>query len=143
VTTNSLHERFDREEQIRPSSNRTFGLLFAGIFTLLGVLQMLKGRPLSWGWLAAAVTMAAVAVLRPAWLSGVNRAWVKLSLLLFHVVNPIVLAVMFATTILPIGLLMRLSGRDELKLKSDKSAKTYWIERSPPGPAADSMRNQF
>jgi hypothetical protein len=40
-------------------------------------------------------------------------------------------------------LLMRLFGKDFLRLKRDPQAKSYWIERTPAGPAPDSMKNQF
>ena len=50
---------------------------------------------------------------------------------------------MFAMVFVPIGLLLRLFGKDPLRLRLDPAAQSYWIEREPPGPAADSMTNQF
>ena len=52
-------------------------------------------------------------------------------------------AVIFALTIIPIGLLLRLFGKDPLRLKFDAGAKSYWIERDPPGPPPSSMPQQF
>jgi hypothetical protein len=46
-------------------------------------------------------------------------------------------------TIVPIGLILRATGKDPLRLKFDRDAKSYWIPRDPPGPAPDSMPHQF
>jgi len=53
-----------------------------------------------------------------------------------------VMSLLFYGTILPTGLVMRMRGRDLLRLKRDPHAKSYWIAR-PPGPAPESMRDQF
>ena len=60
-----------------------------------------------------------------------------------EVMNPLVLGLLFFVTIMPIGLVMRAFGKDFLRLKLDRNAKSYWIEREPPGPPPQSMRNQF
>ena len=78
----------------------------------------------------------------PSVLHPLNRLWMKLGLLLHRVVNPIVMGLLFYGTILPTGLIMRLRGRDLLRLKREPAADTYWIARTP-GPAPESMRDQF
>jgi hypothetical protein len=50
---------------------------------------------------------------------------------------------MFFAVMLPIGLLLRWRGKDLLRLKLDPAAPSYWIEREPPGPPPDTMRNQY
>jgi hypothetical protein len=59
------------------------------------------------------------------------------------VVNPVVLGLIYLSTIVPIGLLMRLRGRDLLSLKFDRQAASYWMVREPPGPAPETMIRQF
>ena len=71
-----------------------------------------------------------------------NRLWMMLGLLLHGIVNPIVMGLLFYGTILPTGLVMRLRGRDLLRLRRDPAAETYWITRTP-GPAPETMRDQF
>lgn len=55
----------------------------------------------------------------------------------------VLLAILFFLVIAPIGLLLRLFGRDVLRLRRDPAAASYWIPRRPPGPAPDSMKSQF
>jgi hypothetical protein len=53
------------------------------------------------------------------------------------------MGILFFLVVAPIGLLMRLTGKRPLALEFDPPAKSYWIERSPPGPLPGSMKNQF
>ena len=85
----------------------------------------------------------ATALLCPAALKLFNRLWLKFRLLLHKVVNPIVMALVFFGAVLPTGLIMRALGKDPLRLKWQPDANSYWIDRSPPGPAPKSMKDQF
>jgi hypothetical protein len=67
----------------------------------------------------------------------------RFGLLLGRLVSPIVVGVLFFVVFTPFGLVMRAFGYDPLRLKADPRASTYWIERSPPGPAPESMKDQF
>jgi hypothetical protein len=53
------------------------------------------------------------------------------------------MAFVFYGTVAPIGLVLRLLGKDPLRLRFDPDVRTYWIERQPPGPAPETMTNQF
>lgn len=138
----STHESFTREEAAQPGSNRTFGLVMAGA---LALVSLLNGWHLGrlWPWtLAIAGLFLVAAWLRPSVLQPLNHLWVKLGLLLHRVVNPIVMGLLFYGTILPTGLVMRMRGRDLLRLKRDSTAESYWIARVP-GPAPETMKDQF
>ena len=56
------------------------------------------------------------------------------------IVAPIVMALVYIATIVPIGLIARLLGKDLLKTKIDKSASSYWLERTE---EMQPMKNQF
>ena len=137
-----FHENFRREEVVA-GSDRGFGLVLAGFFAVIGALKLWHGHAVWIVWCAAALVFLVLAVVRPKILAPLNRLWLKLGLLLYRIVNPIVMALMFYLTILPIGLLTRLFREDPLRLKRDPKARSYWIERRPPGPEPDTMRNQF
>jgi hypothetical protein len=138
----STHESFTREEAAQPGSDRTFGLVMAGA---LALVSLLNGWHLGrvWPWTLALAVLFVIAALRwPSSLHPLNRLWMKLGLLLHRIVNPIVMALLFYGTIFPTGLVMRMRGRDLLRLKRDPSAESYWITRVP-GPAPETMRDQF
>jgi hypothetical protein len=124
-------------------SERAFGVVFACVFALIGLVPWALGHGLrSWALIVAAVFLAA-AYIAPRLLTPLNYAWFKFGLLLHHVVNPIVMALIFYGAVLPTGLAVRAFGKDLLRLKRDPAAKSYWIERDPPGPAPESMTRQF
>ncbi len=55
------------------------------------------------------------------------RGWIAFGHALGYVNSRIILGTLFGLAIVPVGLLMRLVGRDELKLKIDKSLKSYRV----------------
>ena len=96
-----------------------------------------------WPWTTAiAAAFLAAAWLKPAALRPLNIVWMKFGLLLHSIVNPIVMGLLFFGTIWPTGLVMRLRGRDLLRLKREPASASYWIAR-PPGPQPETMKDQF
>lgn len=137
------HEDLSREHQVEGSSDRTFGLVFAGVFLIIACWPLLHRETPRWWALGVAVVFALIAIAKPALLSHPNRLWTKLGVLLGKVVSPIALGILFYGVITPIGIMMRLTGKDPLRLKTGLDADSYWILRKPPGPPPDSMTNQF
>lgn len=142
VMDQSTHENFSRDEATAPGSDRTFGLVMGTALALLGLVNRWHTGRL-WPWeLVLAVLFLAAAWLKPIILHPLNRLWMKLGLLMHRLVNPIVMGLLFFGTIWPTGLVMRMRGRDLLRLKREPSSDTYWIAREP-GPKPESMRDQF
>jgi Saxitoxin biosynthesis operon protein SxtJ len=137
------HELHARNEVAQCSSDRGFGYVFAGFSAFLAALSLYNGGTHWPYWLAAGVLFALVAFLHPGLLAPLNRLWAKLGLILFAVVSPVTLAIVYYGCITPIGWLMRLTGKDPLRLRFEPAAKSYWVSRQPPGPAPDSLMNQF
>jgi hypothetical protein len=142
----STHEDFRRSEQVKGSSDRGFGLTVGGILLLIAAVRVWLHEgygaiELALG--AVGLCLVVLALVRAQSLAGLNRGWTKLGLLMFKVVNPVVLGLIYLTTIVPIGLIMRACGHDPLRLKRDPQASTYWVQREPPGPAPETMINQF
>ncbi|PJI41038.1 SxtJ family membrane protein [Ferrovibrio sp.] len=138
-----IHEQFDREDVVEGPSDRSFGLVFAGFFMILAALGWWRDST-SWIWLAGvAVIFAFVALVWPALLAPLNRLWMKFGLLLFRVTNPLILGLLFYGVITPMGWFMRLAGKDPMRRCFEPDSASYWIGRTPPGPAPDSMKNQF
>jgi hypothetical protein len=133
----------NREQHIEGSSDRSFGWVFAGVFLVIAVLPLLHGQSLTWWSIGISAVFALVALVKPSLLSGLNRLWIKLGVLLGKIVSPIALGILFYVVITPIGIIIRLAGKDPLRLKFDPDAKSYWIPREPPGPQPGSMNHPF
>jgi len=143
MATSQLHEDFSREEHVKAGTDRGFGQVFAGFFAILAGFSYWHGTT-TWHYtLPIAAAFLIVAYVYPKALGPLNRLWLKFGLLLYKVMNPLILGLLFFVTIMPIGLIMRAFGKDFLRLKLDRNAKTYWIARTPPGPPPQSMKNQF
>ncbi len=92
---------------------------------------------------AAAGLTLLVALLVPAWLAPFNRGWMKLADWLHRIVSPVLLGFIFFGLFTPIAWGMRLAGRDLMQRRADPQATSYWLNRDPPGPDPDGLRNQF
>jgi hypothetical protein len=139
----STHESFSREEQVIAGSDRSFGLVMAGAFAVVTAVNAWHAGRI-WPWTAGlAVLFLITAGLRPALLNPLNRLWLKFGLLLHRIVNPVIMALLFYGTVLPTGLVLRAMGKDLLRLKREADAESYWIARAPPGPAPETMKDQF
>jgi hypothetical protein len=125
------------------SSDRTFGLVFTAFFAIVAVLPMLRGEPPRLWAFAAAGAFLLLALAVPRALAPLNRLWLRFGDLLHRIVSPIALAILFYGVVTPTGLLMRLFGKDPLRLRFDREAKSYWIAREPPGPPPESLKDQF
>lgn len=139
----STHENLSLDEEIKGSSDRAFGLVFAAVFLVIALLPLFfSGSPRPWA-LATAAAFGLVALAAPRLLAWPNRVWLRFGMLLHHVISPLALALVFYLAIMPTGLLMRLFRKDLLRLRREPGATTYWITRTPPGPPPDSLKNQF
>lgn len=142
----STHESFQEHLELRTATDRGFGLTVGGILVAIGLVKSLLASGLTWpasALLVTGVALVALGLAAPRLLSPLNRLWTKLGLVLFKVVNPLVMLLLFGLVIVPAGLVMRLAGQDPLRRKRDLQARSYWIERQPPGPAPESIVNQF
>ena len=125
---------------VKSGSERSFGIVFAIVFLLIGIYPLTDGSEIRLWSLIIAFIFFVLAYVAPQYLSVPNKLWTKLGFLLGAVVTPIVMALVYYSTVVPIGMFMKLLGKDLLNKKIDSSAKTYWIERDQP---VGSMKNQF
>ena len=137
------HEDFSRPDDIKPSSDRSFGLVIATFFLIVALWPLIHSEPVRWWALGVAAAFVVPALLCTAALAPLNKLWVKLGLLLHTIVSPVALGLLFYLTVTPIALLMRVLRKDPLRLHRDPDARSYWIDRIPPRPTPDSMKNQF
>ena len=139
----NFHEILNENEAVTPGSERSFGVVMAAVLALLSLLNWFhEGH--GWLWLGGgALLLFGAALLWPAALKPLNWVWFKLGLLMHAVVTPVIMGLLFYLAIWPTGVVMRMLGKDLLRLRREPSQESYWIIRSPPGPSGESMKDQF
>ena len=140
-TAAALHEDIERPAEVRSGSDRSFGLVFAVVFAVIALWSTPGGGEVRWWAVTMAALFAFVAVARPGLLAPLNRLWFRFGLLLGRVTTPLVLGLIFFLVVTPTALLMRLTGRDVLRLRAGQGAE--WITREPGANRGDQMTRQF
>ncbi len=122
-----------------PRELRKFGLTMAIAFGLIAAF-------LFWRQKAAAPYIGGIsgffllgALVFPELLAPIEKAWMKLAMVLSAVMTRVILGITFFAVIMPIGLLLRITGKDLLSLKLEADKSTYWrpVEKDGPGTRPD------
>ena len=137
-----MHE-LDHNEEPGSSSERGFGLIVAAAAAIIGLWPLLRGDQPRWWLMGAALVLLVISMLAAWVLRPLNRFWSWFGLLLNRVISPVILGIIFYGVLTPIGLILRVRGRDILRLRFDRTAASYWIAREPPGPRPNTMSRQF
>ena len=137
------HERFERKAAADPPSERSFAWVFTAFFAALALWPAWRGRPVRWWALGVAVLVFLAGMLRPSVLRIPNLIWFRFGSLLNRIISPVVTSLLFFLVFTPMALILRMAGKDLLRLRRDPEAASYWIERDPPGPPPESMVEQF
>lgn len=138
-----MSSELQQHADVEVGSDRSFGLVFSVVFLLVGLYPLIGGDGVrTWSLIVAGIFLLSAfffsQVLRP-----LNLLWFRFGMLLARIVNPIVMFIIYALTIVPFGVGSRLMGKDLLRIKLDKAQESYWIEREPPGPKPETLKNQF
>jgi hypothetical protein len=124
-------------------SDRSFGLVFAAVFTAVACLPMLRLQSPRWWAFGLAAVFALTAIAWPTCLRPLNRSWLAFGRLLHRVVSPLVMGAVFFVCVTPIAWIMRRRGKDVLSLRRRPEVESYWITRAPSEPASETMKRQF
>nr|VFK79555.1 MAG: hypothetical protein BECKSD772D_GA0070982_105412 [Candidatus Kentron sp. SD] len=129
--------------EVELPSNRKFGFFFTAIFLIIG-LYFLSGESASFSYVlfCVAALFSLVTLVRAELLLPLNKLWLRLGLLLGMIVSPIVLGVIFFGLFTPISLLMKLFGRDELRLKLEARG-SHWKSKEMTSSPSESFKHQF
>tara|TARA_B100000795_G_scaffold179558_1_gene135909 strand:- start:151 stop:555 length:405 start_codon:yes stop_codon:yes gene_type:complete len=124
----------------KKGSEKSFGVVFSIVFLIIALYPLFGSEGFRlWAIIISAIFLL-LSFVAPKLLSLPNKLWFKFGLLLGSIIAPVVMALVYIATVIPTGLIMRLLGKDLLKQKLDKQAKSYWIERKD---LVGSMKNQF
>ena len=138
----NTHERLSVAHDIQGSSDRSFGIVMAVVFAIIGAWPLLSEGPLRWWALILAALFCGLAFLHPTLLAPLNRLWFRFGLLLNKITSPLIMGLLFYGVMTPYAYVLRWLGKDLLRLHIDSSAESYWIERKPPGPAPEPIKRQ-
>ena len=126
-------------DDIKISSNRSFGIVFFVVFLLIALYPLTYGGEIRIWSLIISIIFLILGLLNSKILAPLNKIWFKFGILLGKIVSPLIMGIIFFLVVTPIGLIMRLLGKDVLNLKYHKN-KSYWIEKNGP---KSKMKNQF
>ena len=127
------------KQEIKISSNRSFGIVFFILFLLIALYPLTySGEIRIWSAIISLIFLI-LGLLNSKILAPLNKLWFKFGILLGKVIAPLIMGIIFFLVVTPIGLIMRLLRKDVLKLKYNNN-KSYWIEKSGP---KSKMKNQF
>ena len=127
-------------DNIKIGSNRSFGIVFFIVFLLIALYPLINEENFRLWSLVISLIFLVLGLINSQILTPLNKLWFKFGILLGKIVSPIIMGIIFFLVVTPIGLLMRLFGKDVLNLKLNKKESTYWIEKVGP---KSKMKNQF
>jgi hypothetical protein len=106
---------------------RKFGLILGALFAaVFAVIPMLRRPPAIhiWPW-CVAVILSGLALLRPSMLRYLHSGWTRLGWVLGWINTRLILTLIYVILIVPLGLIMRLFGRDRMARHFEPNATTY------------------
>ena len=121
------------------ASNRSFGIVFFIVFILIGLWPLLNSEPLRVWSISISIIFLVLGILNSKLLTPLKTVWIKFGKILGRFIAPVVMGIIYFIILTPIGLLMRLIGKDLLNLKFTEK-KSYWIKKEK---NIGSMKRQF
>jgi hypothetical protein len=124
---------------VKIGSNRSFGIVFFIVFLLISTYPLINDESVRIWSLVVSLIFLILGIINSNILSPLNKLWFKFGIFLGKIISPIIMGIIFFLVVTPIGLIMRLIGKDVLNLKYSNH-KSYWIEKTGP---KSKMKNQF
>ena len=126
-------------KDIKIGSNKSFGIVFAIVFSLIALWPLLKGNEIRLWSLIISLIFLILGFMNSKILTPLNKLWFKLGILLGNFIAPIIMGIIFFFVVTPTGIIMKLLRKDLIKLKKNND-ESYWIEKKD---IKSSMKNQF
>jgi hypothetical protein len=122
-----------------------FAVVISSVLLLIAVLLFWFGRsPGRTLWFTGAAILIIVAALfAPILLRPLHKAWMILSFFLGGVMSRLILSLLFYLILTPVGLLLRLFGKDLLHLRRNPRAQSYWLERTVAAKTPEQYKRAF
>ncbi len=114
---------------IKKNQNRSLGLLFFFVFLTLSLWPLTKKGEINLYLILIAVIFLVLGLLNSRILSPLNKAWMKLGEMIGRIIAPIVMLIVYFLILTPLSLLVRLLGKDLIRMKYNNQIESYWIKR--------------
>jgi hypothetical protein len=109
-------------------------LLGLGVITVVLTWRHVWSQQVCDGVLAVLALAVVGALVRPRWFRGYYRLSMRLGFYFSQCIGYVVLAVLFVLIVTPLGLVLRLAGKDPLQIRRPRDAATYWNPGKEFGP---------
>jgi len=119
---------------------KIFAIIWSAIFTITGVLPLLKGEEIKIWAIVIALIFNIIAFTKPQILTQFYKIWMKFGEFIGGIMSKIMMTILYFGIFTPVSIFLKLIGKDLLNKKVDKSQESYWIERET---QPESMKNQF
>jgi hypothetical protein len=108
---------------------RKFGFTVGTVLLLVGIVLYLIGKSSSVVFGGIGILLILFGLILPNILKPLNKIWMTLAVILGWFMSRVILFILYYVIITPIGIFLKLIGKDFLHLKIDKSSKSYWEPR--------------
>ena len=124
---------------VKIGSNRSFGIVFFIVFLLISIYPLINNENIRIWSLVVSLIFLVLGIINSNFLLPLNKLWFKFGIFLGKIISPIIMGIIFFLVVTPIGLIMRIIGKDVLNLKYN-GHKSYWIKKTG---LKSKMKNQF
>ena len=124
---------------INKSTNKSFGVVFFLVLLAIGLYPLLNDGNIRILFIIISFLFLILGLINSKILTPLNKIWFKIGIFLGSLVSPIVMGIVFFAIVTPTSIVMRILGKNLLKLKRSNE-KSYWVEKSK---IKSKMKNQF
>ena len=127
-----------KNNKIKISSNRSFGITFFVVFFVFAIWPLLNNQDIRIWSLIISLVFLILGILNSNLLKPFNIIWFKFGIFLGSIVSPLVMGLVFFIVVTPTGFIMRIFRKDLLNLKKNNNS-SYWIAKTN----NSKMKDQF
>ena len=127
------------DSQINKSTNKSFGIIFFIVFFLIGIYPVFFEENIRIWSILISLVFLILGIFNSKILTPLNKIWFKFGILLGKIISPLIMAIIFFLVVTPIGIIMRVLGKDLLNLKKN-TEDSYWIKITD---LKSKIRNKF
>ena len=127
-------------KKIKISSNKSFAIVFAVVFIIIGIYPLLNNEDLRYWSIIVSLILIILGYKNSLLLTPLNFIWFKFGLLLGRVIAPIVMGLIYFVVVYPTNLLLKVFKKNQMGIKYNKSINTYWVNTNN---NSNNMKDQF